>query len=215
MSPRRYSTGAWTGTCLTIRGSALPNFRKNWKSLREIFSHSGIRGNGKAFGARFSTFGRNSSSGTDVEQLYNIRMLRIAKHIKLVTTLIIPTFIVGGSGVSFVIQKCSMRPKTACCTVMDDGMVSNCACQSRPGNEVSVRSDAACMSSTLIGGLTTNPGVLETNQPVRKTPVVVAPTGDDVACPQLTNVAIPHVFMAEKAPPPSVEKHILNATLLI
>ncbi len=142
-------------------------------------------------------------------------MLGIAKHSKIITTLIVAMFIVGGSGVAFVLQTCSMPRQMACCQMMDDGATSDCAIQTPLSNTVSLRSDMSCNTTTLVGGYTTNPGVVENYQQVHAVPVSVVLVDFAVVNPRAFETEFTSSRFAENASPPSVDKHILNATLLI
>ncbi len=136
-------------------------------------------------------------------------------HNKVVGYLAISLFAFGSSGVAFVLQTCSMKSTMECCQSMNEKDSPDCAKSSLPKGAVAVQSDASCGTSTLVGGLTTNPGVVENNHLVQKATVIVAPVNDVVACAPLLNTAIFAPQFAENVSPPSVNKHILNATLLI
>jgi hypothetical protein len=140
-------------------------------------------------------------------------MLGIAKHIKLLSSLAALMFTLGSSGVAVVIHSCTMAPQMECCENMN-GDMSYADAAGRTDAGPTFQSDMSCTTSTLVGGLTTNPGVVENNVPVQKISVVVAPA---VGCPCIhtaTRVASVLPF-AESISPPSVPLHILNASLLI
>lgn len=142
-------------------------------------------------------------------------MLVIAKHIKLVALLIISLFVLGSSGVAFVLQTYSMPPKMECCKMMSDGAASECAEHGQLANTVSLQPDMSCNTSTLVGGYRTNPGVVENDQTVHKTPIVVAPVPDLVTSTPAINVFVSLSSFAENFSRPSVDKNVLNSTLLI
>ncbi len=142
-------------------------------------------------------------------------MLKIAKHSTFVGYLAMSLFVAGSSGIAFVLQTCSMPVKMACCQTMNDDNTGDCTGQTQPKGTVVLQAGASCGATILVGGLTTNPGVVENNHPVQKAPVVVAPVNDVVACAPVLNIALFAPQFAESVSPPSVDKHILNATLLI
>ncbi len=142
-------------------------------------------------------------------------MLRFAKHIKLASSLFVTLFVVGSSGVAFVLQTCAMPSQMACCQMMDSGVTSECTGQSQTNNAVALKSDMSCNTTTVVGGYTTNPGVVESNHPVLKAPLVAAPLSDVVFSIAAVQTEIPLSPFVQSSSPPSVAKHILNATLLI
>lgn len=137
-------------------------------------------------------------------------MLGITKHIKLLSSAAILLFAFGSSGLTIVLHYCTM-PEMACCMNMDDDAGS---ASSQTGT-AAVQSDMACNSTTLVGGFTTNAGIVDNNKIVQKLTVDVLPASDVLANTLTIAASLPVLPFTGNVSPPSVDKHILNASLLI
>ena len=137
-------------------------------------------------------------------------MLGITKHIKLLSSVAVLLFAFGSSGLTVVLHYCTM-PQMACCVKMDDDGTAG----SRQTGVPSIQSDMNCSSSTLVGGYTTNAGIVDNNRSVHKISVDILPACNTVIGSQTVAASFSVRPFAENFSPPSVEKHILNATLLI
>ncbi len=142
-------------------------------------------------------------------------MLRIARHINLLGSVVAFLFAFGSSGLAVVIDNCTMTTRMQCCQSMSDQTEGDCSNPIQTPGIPSFHSDANCNGSTLVGGLTINPGVVDNNQLVQKISVVAVPMNDCLSYVQTLTSSIPIVAFVESISPPSVEKHILNASLLI
>ena len=158
----------------------------------------------------------NLADGTDVEQVNKVlKMLGIGRHIKLIGSFAALLFTLGSSGVAVVIHSCSMMPVMACCEHMQEDPGSQCMDPSAVPGTQALQNDMSCNSTRVIGGLTTNPGVVDHSQKVQPSNAFVVPVHSLVEIFSAPNVC-PwiHPFETDVSPP-SVGKHILNASLLI
>jgi hypothetical protein len=142
-------------------------------------------------------------------------MLRIVRHINLLGSVVAFLFAFGSSGLAVVIHNCTTTTPMQCCQSMSDQTEGDCSNPIQTSGIPSFHSDVNCSTSTLVGGLTTNPGVANNSQLVQKISVVAVPTNDCLSyVPTLTS-SVSIVAFAGSISPPSVEKHILNASFLI
>lgn len=142
-------------------------------------------------------------------------MKRLARHIRLLGSLAALLFVLGSSGVVVIIHSCTMVPQMECCQGMSNEMNADCSNQSQLPGIPTLQSDMSCTTTTLVGGLTTNPGVVDGTRPVQKISVLVMPPDVCLSGVQALTSAVPIAPFAQSISPPAVEKHILNASLLI
>ncbi len=142
-------------------------------------------------------------------------MLRIARHINLLSSVVAFLFAFGSSGLAVVINNCTMTSQMQCCQSMSDQTAGDCSNPIQTSGIPSVQSEANCSTSTLVGGLITNPGVVDNNRLVQKISVNVLPMNDCLSCVQTLTRSVPVIAFAGSISPSSVEKHILNASFLI
>jgi hypothetical protein len=102
-----------------------------------------------------------------------------------------------------------------CCQDMSGDMNADCSNPSLLPGVPTLRSDMSCTTTTLVGGLTTNPGVVDNSRPIQKIPVITMLPSVCFSCVQTLTNTVPIAPFAESISPPSVEKHILNASFLI
>jgi hypothetical protein len=143
-------------------------------------------------------------------------MRYISTHILFVSrTLALVTFL-ASSGFTAILHNCTLVP-ASCCAAPREINHKDCS-ESLPVNlERSIQSNAVCHTNTVVGGITTNPAVLEkvvkseVKKPVSPLFVLspfVAVSGQSFT--SSTPFSSPaSVFL------PSVEKYVLNASFLI
>jgi hypothetical protein len=142
-------------------------------------------------------------------------MSRITKHINLLSSVVALLFAFGSSGLAVVIHNCTMATPMECCQNMGDQSAADCNNPIQASGIPSFHGDANCSSSSLVGGLITNPGVVDNNRLVQKISVTVLPMNHCLSCVQTLTRSVPVIAFAGSISPPSVEKHILNASFLI
>jgi hypothetical protein len=158
---------------------------------------------------------RNYKGGTDVEYFSNVlAMKQITRHIKLLGSLAALLFTLGSSGVAIVVHSCTMAPKMECCQNMDADRNIDCS-EGQTAGVPAIQLDMTCSTSTLVGCLTTNPGVVDNNRPVQNVSAVVVPLAGCTSRVQTVTSPVSILPGAASISPPSVAKHILNASLLI
>lgn len=142
-------------------------------------------------------------------------MLRITRHINLLGSVVAFLFAIGSSGLAVIIHSCAMRSEMPCCQKISDEMGGDCSNPIQTSGIPSIHSDTNCSTSTVVGGLTTNPGVVDNNQLVQKISSVAVPMNACLSCVQTLTSSVSDIANAVSISPPTVEKHILNATFLI
>ncbi|MBI3111185.1 MAG: hypothetical protein HYZ01_06395 [Ignavibacteriales bacterium] len=144
-------------------------------------------------------------------------MKRISTHILLIgRTLVLVTFL-ASSGLATVLHNCTMENAT-CCEVPREANHKDCDGSRLPvKTEPSLLSNSVCHTNVVIGGITTNPAVLDKNvqSEVKKYDLPDAVPGTPVAVSDQLQVS--RIFFPLSAPVfhPSVEKYVLHAALLI
>lgn len=130
-------------------------------------------------------------------------------------TLVVVTFL-ASSGLATVLHSCTMVA-ASCCEAPGEMNHKDCD-KSLPANSnPSVQSNAVCHTNTVVGGVTTNPAVLDKDgksELKNLLSFVFAFTYSVEASFQI-NTAINRGITAPSVFLPSVEKYVLNASLLI
>lgn len=129
-------------------------------------------------------------------------------HRKVVESLITMLFFIASSGFTVVLHSCLME-ETTCCPQASTGTTS----ASVP---VSVE-QSACCSTNIVGGLNTNPALIDKLQKTEQQKVGFAASAIIIASPNINAVATPNQLTSRVSlfASPSVEKYILNASFLI
>jgi len=142
-------------------------------------------------------------------------MVAVTKHIKLLAAFAALLFTIGSSGVAIVIHTCTMTPQMTCCERMLDD--TNLPCTNPEGSSggQSIQTDMTCSVTALVGGFTTNPGVVDNNHQVQTSTSFVVPSQNLLqSLASMPAQVWMHPFLAGISPP-SLGKHILNSALLI
>ena len=143
-------------------------------------------------------------------------MKLVSKHMALLARLVLVVIIAASSGLTAVVHLCCMSKMDCCdhslCAGHDD-----CDLPGVPASGPSFRADGTCGTSTIVGGLTIKSGEAGKNENSEFTRIVIASItpaldrwfGDSIGSSQslFSLAAPPH--------PPSVEKCVLFASLLI
>jgi len=143
-------------------------------------------------------------------------MKRISTHILLIGRTLVLVTLLASSGLATVLHNCTMENAT-CCEVPREANHKDCG-EGLPANPESLfQSNSVCHTNIVIGGITTNPAVLDKNAPseVKKYDLPDAVPGTPVAVSDQLQVS--QIFFSLSAPVfhPSVEKYVLHAALLI
>lgn len=140
----------------------------------------------------------------------------INRHILFMgRTLAIVSFLVG-SGVATIVHNCTME-NAICCEAPREINHKDCDGGLPANPEPSFQSNSVCHTNNVIGGVTTNPAVLEKNgtSEVKKLDLAVIHTGHSVAVSDQLQVSRIAFSLSASVFHPSVEKYVLNATFLI
>ncbi len=129
--------------------------------------------------------------------------------------LALATFL-ASSGFTAIVHNCTMEVPV-CCEAPKEINHKDCG-ESVPANkELAVRSNAACHTNTVVGGVTTNPAVLEKDGKSDVKKLQIAESIVSASIVRLDQLHTPLNFFSDDTPVflPSVEKYILNASFLI
>lgn len=140
----------------------------------------------------------------------------LSTHILFIARPLVLVTFLASSGLATVLHNCTMVAATCCDAPAE---INHMDCEERlPVNsDLSIQSNAVCHINTVVGGVTTNPAVLDKDGKSQlKNPVafVFAFTPSLEASIQISTftslgLTAPTVFL------PSVEKYVLNASFLI
>lgn len=140
----------------------------------------------------------------------------ISKHILPVSRALALATFLASSGFTTIVHNCTMEVPV-CCEAPKETNHKDCG-ESVPANkELAVRSNALCHTNTVVGGVTTNPAVLEKDakSDVKKLQIaqsILTTSGADFNQPR---TPLSSFFSATPVFLPSVEKYILNSSFLI
>lgn len=143
-------------------------------------------------------------------------MRYISKHIFLVTRALALATFLASSGFTTIVHNCTMEVPV-CCEVPKEIEHKDCG-ESLPANTgLAVRSDAACHTNTVVGGVTTNPAVLEKDAKSGVKKLEIAESIVTTSVANFNQLRTPLSSFSNDTPVflPSVEKYILNASFLI
>lgn len=150
-------------------------------------------------------------------------MRRISTHIPSLSSLVLALFVIANSGFTVVLYHCTICDQTAAASCCADQSVcgpEGCpmADTPRPSGAALDGSSMPCLVMVVAGGVQTAPTIVEKetrstqNRFLQLLPVVMAPSAAD-PCPHTPFSSLAHARMDDS--PPSVEKYILNASLLL
>ena len=140
----------------------------------------------------------------------------LSTHILFIARPLVVVTFLASSGLATVLHNCTMVAAT-CCEAPAEMNHKDCD-ESLPANSVpSIQSNAICHINTVVGGVTTNPAVLDKDgKSELKNPLsfvfVFTPSYEasfQLSTSSSLGLTAPPVFL------PSVEKYVLNASFLI
>jgi hypothetical protein len=127
-------------------------------------------------------------------------------------------FFVANTGFTVVFSRCTMK-EMDCCAASDEQMSDDCSMMDppQPSSEPSVRAFNDCISVIVVGGLKTDPTVVEMESHARVIKLdLVAPYAPELALSTVSLQFQPISSTAsQNVSPPAVEKYVLNSTFLI
>lgn len=129
--------------------------------------------------------------------------------------LALATFL-ASSGFTTIVHNCTMGIPV-CCEAPREINHKDCSERVPANKELAVRSNAACHTTTVAGGVTTNPAVLEKDAKSDVKKLQIAQSIITTSILRLDQLHTPLNFFSNDTSVflPSVEKYILNASLLI
>lgn len=129
--------------------------------------------------------------------------------------LALATFL-ASSGFTAVLHNCTMEDPV-CCEAPKEATHKDCGESLPASKELAVRSDAACHTNTIVGGVTPNLAVLEKDSKSDVKKLHVAESILTTSIVQLDQLHTSLNLFSNGTPVflPSVEKYILNASFLI
>lgn len=130
-------------------------------------------------------------------------------------TLALVTFL-ASSGFATILHNCTMENAT-CCEAPREVNHEDCAGGLPAKREPSFQSNSVCHTSIVIGGVTTNPAVLDKNgtSEVKAFDLSVLLQANSVAVSDQLQVSRISFSLSAPVFHPSVEKYVLHAALLI
>ncbi len=143
-------------------------------------------------------------------------MRYISKHILLVSrTLALVTFL-ASSGFTTILHNCTMEV-TTCCEAPREVNHKDCGGSVPANTELFIQSDAFCHTNTVVGGVTTNPAVLEKDGKSDVKKLQKAESILTTSATAFNQLRSPFNSFSSGTPVflPSVEKYVLNASFLI
>ncbi len=143
-------------------------------------------------------------------------MRYISKHILLVSrTLALATFL-ASSGFTTILHNCTMEV-TACCEAPREVNHKDCGGSVPANTELFIQSDAVCHINTVVGGITTNPAVLEKDgkSDIKKFQIAESILTTSIAGFNHLRSQFNSFSFDTAVFLPSVEKYVLNASFLI
>lgn len=143
-------------------------------------------------------------------------MKYFSTHILFIARPLVVVTFLASSGLATVLHNCTMVAAT-CCEAPAEINHKNCDKRLPANSDLFIQSNAVCHANTVVGGVTTNPAVLDKDgKSELKNPLsfVFAFTSSVEASFQINTsfnrgITAPPVFL------PSVEKYVLNASFLI
>jgi hypothetical protein len=143
-------------------------------------------------------------------------MKPFTKHILLLKRLVLIVTIAASSGFTTVVHYCTMDVMD-CCDPSPSADHRNCDLPGVPETGESVKAQFTCHTNTLVGGVSVKPAVLVKEHKSEPSRIVLATvTASLYNCLSHTSSSSHTLFSPAETPsPPSVEKYVLNASLLI
>lgn len=141
----------------------------------------------------------------------------IILHIALLSRVTLLAFVVASSGFTAILRTCVMETMSCCA---DAKVPQHMECDTeQPGDAptLSIRADSQCHADILVGGMTTNPAVVEKEHKYQQTKLAIGANVLSFNCFQASPPSLSPLFghTTAKVFPPSVEKYVLNASFLI
>ncbi len=138
-------------------------------------------------------------------------------HIVQLSRATLVAIFVASSGFTAILHNCTMKAATCCSDSSEEVSHKDCD-EGLPTNlESSIQFNAVCHTNTLVGGMTTNPAVVEKENKYQQTKLSIVADIILVDCFQTSALNLSPLFGHTTATvsPPSVEKYVLNASFRI
>jgi hypothetical protein len=134
----------------------------------------------------------------------------------LIAKLVLVVTIAASSGLTAVLHTCVME-RMDCCGHSPSAGHCDCGPPGVPPSGPSISADFTCDANTIVGGLTIKSGEAQKDKRSVPTRVAFATTTTSLYGSLSRTSGSSHTLLSVAAalPPPSVEKYVLNSSLLI
>ncbi len=140
----------------------------------------------------------------------------VSRHIVGLGRVSLLIMVLGSSGLTAVVRICTMEAMSCCAGPMNDAP-GGCDRTAGTNSVAFVQPLTPCIISSMIGGFTTNPAVVEKQHRSDVAPHMnVLPVGENLVLQQCDNSFLSsRPNPSQGASPPAVEKYVLTSTFLI
>lgn len=154
--------------------------------------------------------------GTDVAKANHCVMKLQAFHKNVLVQVTAALLFAASSGFTAILHYCTTAP-VSCCSTEASSRSKDCESTNQHSSTQSFRGTEICHTNTVVGGLTTNPAVMDKESQGSQKKTETLPVLDShassssIVTSQVTSVPL----LSERAFLPSVEKYVLFQTFLI
>jgi hypothetical protein len=139
-----------------------------------------------------------------------------SRHILALSRVSLLVIFLGSSGLTVILRTCTMGAKS-CCVDMQGGCNDECDQPTSSNSGALIQSHTPCHISSVVGGLTTNPAVVEKqDRSVTSDQIGAFPTSLINEIADLNDFeALTPFKILQSTPPPSVDRYALIGSFLI